>query len=177
MPVRLLITITSYVDNADWIIYRIKSAMIASIIKTVQLQAITAKADITYAMAHLATWWTLEAYLVIIATSIPTLRPIMSTNRQGDKSKRPNISDSHQASYVHSKQFESSDDPKLLDRSCGSRNSTPNNGEVYLMEEGLRQGGYSSEGVDGIKKETTIGVTYETATRKDQRASMGAGFE
>lgn len=55
--------------------------MIASITKTIQLQAITAKADITYAMAHLATWWTLEAYLVIIATSIPTLRPIMSTNR------------------------------------------------------------------------------------------------
>ncbi|KAG8208466.1 Integral membrane protein [Trichophyton interdigitale] len=155
-------------------------AMIASIIKTVQLQAITAKADITYAMAHLATWWTLEAYLVIIATSIPTLRPIMSTNRQRDKSnKRSNISDSHQASYVHSKQFERSDDPKLLDRSCGSRNSTPNNGDVYLMEEGHRQDGdgYSSEGIDGIKKETTIGVTYETATRKDQRASMGVGFE
>lgn len=154
--------------------------MIASIIKTVQLQAITAKADITYAMAHLATWWTLEAYLVIIATSIPTLRPIMSTNRQRDKSnKRSNISDSHQASYVHSKQFERSDDPKLLDRSCGSRNSTPNNGDVYLMEEGHRQDGdgYSSEGLDGIKKETTIGVTYETATRKDQRASMGVGFE
>ncbi|EZF10705.1 hypothetical protein H112_08068 [Trichophyton rubrum D6] len=121
-------------------------AMIASITKTIQLQAITAKADITYAMAHLATWWTLEA-------------------------------DSHQASYVHSKQLERSDDSKLLDRSCGSRNSIPNHGEVYLMEEGHRQDGYSSEGIDGMKKETTIGVTYETATRKDQRASMGAGFE
>ncbi|KAM5441452.1 hypothetical protein MferCBS31731_003523 [Microsporum ferrugineum] len=153
-------------------------AMIASIIKTIQLRAITARADITYAMAHLATWWTLEAYLVIIATSIPTLRPIMTPNRQRDGSnKRSNVSDSHQSSYIHNKKFEKTDDRKLLDRSCGSRNSTPNNTEVYLMEEGKGHDSYSSEGIDGIKKVTTIGVAYEAATDKDQRKSMGTGFE
>ncbi|EFQ97744.1 integral membrane protein [Nannizzia gypsea CBS 118893] len=148
-------------------------AMIASIIKTIQLQAITATADITYAMAHLATWWTLEAYLVIIATSIPTLKPIVSRKRDGS-SKKSNISESHQA---HSKQFERTDDSKLLERSYGSRHSTPSNGDVYVMEEGLKSGGYSSEEIEGIKKETTIGVKYETATHNDQRASMGVGFE
>ncbi|KAM0814059.1 putative Integral membrane protein [Seiridium cardinale] len=57
-------------------------AMVASIVKTVKLQAISETGDITYAMAELAIWWTsLEAYLVLIVVSMPTLRPIFKTKR------------------------------------------------------------------------------------------------
>ncbi|KAK5994191.1 hypothetical protein PT974_07634 [Cladobotryum mycophilum] len=53
-------------------------AMIASIVKTIKLQAITQTSDLTYAMADPAIWWTLEANLVTLAISIPTLRPILT---------------------------------------------------------------------------------------------------
>ncbi|KAK4107818.1 hypothetical protein N656DRAFT_784967 [Canariomyces notabilis] len=56
-------------------------AMIASIVKTVGLRAITATDDLTYEMANLAIWWTLEANLVLIAASVPTLRPIFKVKR------------------------------------------------------------------------------------------------
>ncbi|KAK2595730.1 hypothetical protein N8I77_013755 [Diaporthe amygdali] len=57
-------------------------AMVASIVRTVKLQAITETDDQTYAMAEAAIWWTVEAYLVLLAVSIPTLRPML-------KSKKP----------------------------------------------------------------------------------------
>ncbi|PLB51569.1 integral membrane protein [Aspergillus steynii IBT 23096] len=56
-------------------------AMIASVVKTIQLRAIAVTDDQTHAMANLAIWWTLEAYLVILAASIPTLRPIVTAPR------------------------------------------------------------------------------------------------
>ncbi|KAI1097191.1 hypothetical protein F4804DRAFT_328354 [Jackrogersella minutella] len=52
-------------------------AMIASIMKTIYLREITATSDQSYNMAMLAIWWTLEANLVLIAVSIPTVRPIL----------------------------------------------------------------------------------------------------
>jgi hypothetical protein len=56
-------------------------AMVASIVKTVQLRALTATQDLTYEMATLAIWWTLEANFVLIAVSIPALRPIMKSKK------------------------------------------------------------------------------------------------
>ncbi|RYP63323.1 hypothetical protein DL769_006995 [Monosporascus sp. CRB-8-3] len=60
-------------------------AMVASIIKTVHLRAITATDDLTYAMAELAIWWTLEAYLVLLAVSIPSLRPVLKAKKPGSQ--------------------------------------------------------------------------------------------
>ncbi|KAJ2990678.1 hypothetical protein NUW58_g2640 [Xylaria curta] len=72
-------------------------SMIASIVKTIELQALTTTADPTCKrpkfnrrfmanhprmkddFASLAIWWTIEAYLVLIAVSIPTLGPIIAT--------------------------------------------------------------------------------------------------
>ncbi|KAH7123585.1 integral membrane protein [Dendryphion nanum] len=51
-------------------------AMVCSIKKTIELRAIDEKDDPTYAMCDLAIWWTLEAYMVLLAASIPTLRPL-----------------------------------------------------------------------------------------------------
>ncbi|EFE36146.1 uncharacterized protein ARB_05084 [Trichophyton benhamiae CBS 112371] len=155
------------------------SAMIASIIKTVQLRAITAKADITYAMAQLAIWWTLEAYLVIIATSIPTLRPIMTPNRggtrpRGSSIKRSTMIHSHQSSYGHSRQFERIEDSQLLE--SGSRTSIPYAGDAYIMEEGRSLDRNNLERLEGIEKTTTIGVTYADATKSDPQLRLGADF-
>ncbi|KAF3896979.1 Integral membrane protein [Trichophyton interdigitale] len=154
-------------------------AMIASIIKTVQLRAITAKADITYAMAQLAIWWTLEAYLVIIATSIPTLRPIMTPNRAGTRPrgssiKRSTMIHSHQSSYGHSRQFERIEDSQLLE--SGSRMSTTYPGDAYIMEEGHSLDRNNLERLEGIEKTTTIGVTYADATKSDPQLRLGADF-
>lgn len=153
--------------------------MIASIIKTVQLRAITAKADITYAMAQLAIWWTLEAYLVIIATSIPTLRPIMTPNRAGTRPrgssiKRSTMIHSHQSSYGHSRQFERIEDSQLLE--SGSRTSTTYPGDAYIMEEGRSLDRNNLERLEGIEKTTTIGVTYADATKSDPQLRLGADF-
>ncbi|RYP12168.1 hypothetical protein DL767_011373 [Monosporascus sp. MG133] len=60
-------------------------AMVASIIKTVHLRAVTVTDDLTYAMAELAIWWTLEAYLVLFAASIPTLRPVFRAKKPGSQ--------------------------------------------------------------------------------------------
>ncbi|KAL3481359.1 hypothetical protein BJX99DRAFT_271289 [Aspergillus californicus] len=63
-------------------------AMVVSVVRTVQLKAIGS--DLTYDMANLSIWWTLEAYLVILAASIPTLRPILpsSLSRTPDNGAR-----------------------------------------------------------------------------------------
>ncbi|KAF2438305.1 hypothetical protein P171DRAFT_504428 [Karstenula rhodostoma CBS 690.94] len=61
-------------------------AMVFSIVKTIKLQAISEKGDPTYALADLAIWWTLEAYMVLLAASIPTLKPVV--RKRGNQSRR-----------------------------------------------------------------------------------------
>ncbi|KAI0481371.1 integral membrane protein [Xylariaceae sp. FL0804] len=49
-------------------------AMVASIVKTVKIQAIGATGDLTHSLAQLAIAWTLEANVVLLVVSIPKLR-------------------------------------------------------------------------------------------------------
>jgi len=109
--------------------------MIASIIKTIELRAITAKDDATYAMAKLAIWWTLEASLVLIAASIPTLRPIIKS-ATGNSCTRSGISKpsainslaisnrlrTTKSSRSKAGRFYSLNDPELLDNSSNEYN-------------------------------------------------------
>ncbi|KAI0383700.1 integral membrane protein [Hypomontagnella monticulosa] len=53
-------------------------AMIGSIFKTVYLSSLGSGDDYTYNTAILIIWWTVENYLVIIAASIATLKPLIS---------------------------------------------------------------------------------------------------
>ncbi|KAI0472778.1 integral membrane protein [Xylariaceae sp. FL0804] len=79
-------------------------SMIASIVKTVNLRAITETDDLTYAMAKLAIWWTLEAYFVLIAVSIPTIKPILkgpSTSTDGSFSRNSRTGKSHHSHHHH----------------------------------------------------------------------------
>ncbi|KAI0896496.1 hypothetical protein F4806DRAFT_464727 [Annulohypoxylon nitens] len=68
-------------------------AMVASIIKTINLRSLAETHDPTYAMARLAIWWTLEAYFVLLAVSIPALRPILRSPRDFARNRSDPSSD------------------------------------------------------------------------------------
>ncbi|KAA8565430.1 hypothetical protein EYC84_009290 [Monilinia fructicola] len=51
-------------------------AMVASIVKTVELGKLSHTKDSTYDTSYILIWYALEMYLVIIAASIPTLNPL-----------------------------------------------------------------------------------------------------
>ncbi|KAF3057244.1 integral membrane protein [Daldinia childiae] len=70
-------------------------AMIACVVKTIELGALTHTDDLTYQMAKLAICWTLEAHIVLISASIPTVRAFFKTpkspsNSQSDHSNEIN---------------------------------------------------------------------------------------
>ena len=52
-------------------------AMIACIVKTVELKVLASRNDFTYNSYMFIIWLTVENYVVIIAASIPTLRPLV----------------------------------------------------------------------------------------------------
>lgn len=140
--------------------------MIASIVKTIQLRAISATGDLTYAMAHLSIWWTLEAYLVILAASIPTLRPIMTTSRpssnattgsrQHNSNWRGNINPTSLFYNRQNRNIGKIFKSKLLDDTCSTWRKKQQIGENHHLEGGLHRGH------GGIEKTTTIGIMYES---------------
>lgn len=140
--------------------------MIASIIKTVQLKAITATADLTHAMAELAIWWTLEVFLVLIATSIPTLKPIIRSSENGSRSKI-NGSKIRQTTFSsHRSPFKRKEDPQLL----REENNSPI--ELYSLDTDVNRGIHMSE-QSRIEKTRTIGIEYETAATTSETPARG----
>ncbi|RAL62731.1 hypothetical protein DID88_004574 [Monilinia fructigena] len=57
-------------------------AMVASIVKTVELGTLSHTKDSTYDSSYILIWYALEMYLVIIAASIPTLKTRISCTIQ-----------------------------------------------------------------------------------------------
>ncbi|RDL33300.1 Integral membrane protein [Venustampulla echinocandica] len=53
-------------------------AMIAAIVKTINIASLTARSDYTHDTMDLAIWACTEQYLIIIAACIPTLRPLVN---------------------------------------------------------------------------------------------------
>ena len=51
-------------------------AMVACIVKTVELKTLGSRTDFTYNVSSFIIWLSVENYVVIIAASIPTLRPL-----------------------------------------------------------------------------------------------------
>ncbi|GAB1312629.1 hypothetical protein MFIFM68171_02839 [Madurella fahalii] len=143
-------------------------AMIASIVKTVGLKALTETEDLTYAMANLAIWWTLEAYLVLIAASVPTLKPIFKTKKgqtrdrsslgtglstwnRNQRIKMSNNDDS--GPFVALSDPESRDGPDT-----GVRLESYDNG-VYKANAIAGQEG-NDHVADGIRRDFTVTVVY-----------------
>ncbi|CAI6277648.1 unnamed protein product [Periconia digitata] len=56
-------------------------AMVGSIVKTIYLSSVGSADDYTFNTAYLVIWWSVENYAVIIAASIPMLRPLVARNR------------------------------------------------------------------------------------------------
>jgi hypothetical protein len=73
-------------------------AMVACIVKTIQFKVLATRDDFTYTVSSFVIWFTVENYVVIIAASIPTLRPLilkimkMHANRRSRSSSAQNPS-------------------------------------------------------------------------------------
>ncbi|KAI1116310.1 hypothetical protein F5Y14DRAFT_77588 [Nemania sp. NC0429] len=135
-------------------------SMIASIVKTIELQALTTTADPTYDFARLAIRWTVEAYLVLIAVSIPTLGPIIAT-----RSDTLTVGSPAEAfmNTFNSKKNANSDTPnndRPYDRLYDSavRTNITSDHELSSYEASQRKVlGISSY---GIQKNTTVSIDY-----------------
>lgn len=121
--------------------------MVASVLKTIKLRAIAATDDRAYAMAGLAISATLEAYIVILAASIPTLRPIVTARRQtssvgGNNRKRVSRALHAMCTFFvprgRNGEADSMNDLQLLDRNSGPGNDLCVCGEGSQPEEGIR---------------------------------------
>ncbi|KAI0096316.1 hypothetical protein F4776DRAFT_651703 [Hypoxylon sp. NC0597] len=128
-------------------------AMAASIIKTINLRAFTDTTDLTYAMARLAIWWTLEGYLVLLAVSIPTLRPIFR-NVKAKKRARINNSQENRGPFqrLGDSMFVadiSSDNELQSNGACGHRMGPSGTQDCQTHNKG------------GIRRDITISITYE----------------
>lgn len=64
-------------------------AMIACIVKTVELRALGDRIDFTYHTSNFVIWFTIEEYIVIIAASVPTIRPLALRISQRWKNRTP----------------------------------------------------------------------------------------
>ncbi|KAL4942941.1 hypothetical protein BDV06DRAFT_221700 [Aspergillus oleicola] len=125
--------------------------------------------DLTNAMAHLSIWWTLEANLVILAASIPTLRPIVAAPRH------PQSAGAHKQHAWK----------RRLDAifRCGHENTSEQTGRSFELLNGTSQDGTtSSPGTylyrcimeqsenhrkGAIEKTTTIGIMCGNTTETE----------
>lgn len=64
-------------------------AMICCVVKTIELQALGDRRDFTYQTSRFVIWFTIEQYVVIIAASIPTIRPLALRLSQRWKNRTP----------------------------------------------------------------------------------------
>ncbi|KAJ8127969.1 hypothetical protein O1611_g5668 [Lasiodiplodia mahajangana] len=138
--------------------------MIASIVKTINLQAITQTTDPTYNMATLAIWWTLEAYLVLLAVSIPTLRSIAAKESDKAVSRRFNATN-RLNSQGRGRLASSESNERPFERLYNSTFHTDITSRNRLIQYGTAiTDGISSEGEpefeltnqSGIRKNTTV---------------------
>ncbi|OTA68573.1 integral membrane protein [Hypoxylon sp. EC38] len=137
-------------------------ALAASIIKTINLRAFTDTTDLTYAMARLAIWWTLEAHLVLLAVSIPTLRPILKNVKVKKRARiNNNLENNGPFHHLEDSMFVadiSSDNGFQSKGVCGHRM-----GPIDTKD-------YQAHGKGVIRKDITISVTFgEPASEVKER--------
>ncbi|KAI0117177.1 hypothetical protein F4814DRAFT_448182 [Daldinia grandis] len=147
-------------------------AMAASIAKTVNLRAFTTTEDLTFAMAEPAIWWTVEANLILITVSVPTLTPVLMPH----KSRKDSPRDAHINTFNLWKRaqaqnqsgtedlFERLQEETLVSNeiSCNIDSQDNGIGASQMAPQGDRG---SSKNKDGIRRDLTISVTYSPAIR------------
>ncbi|KAJ3474785.1 hypothetical protein NLG97_g9696 [Lecanicillium saksenae] len=134
-------------------------AMAASIFKTVELQAITSTENVTYEMAKLAIGWTLEANFVLIAASIPTLRPILKTKKQRDSHSGYGSRKSVQNRRNPQFPFEELDDDALHGATVETKGDSDNS--TYQMSHVSHSDEIPFQEVDRIRRDITVAISYE----------------
>ncbi|KAJ6779805.1 hypothetical protein PWT90_01497 [Aphanocladium album] len=135
------------------------SAMAASIFKTVELQAITSTENVTYEMAKLAIGWTLEANFVLIAASIPTLRPILKNKKQRDSHGGYSSRKSAQVRRNPQFPFEELDDDALHGATIETKGDSDNS--TYQMSHVSHSEEIPIQEVDRIRRDITVAISYE----------------
>ncbi|KAI0889389.1 uncharacterized protein GGS22DRAFT_70547 [Annulohypoxylon maeteangense] len=144
-------------------------AMVAAIAKTVYLKEIDGILDRSYNMAILTIWWTIEGNVVLIAVSIPTIKPILNTPRttkqsQSDRAYHLNTflsrkrAQENMSGESHGR-FTSLQEPSLATGIGGddSQLELPRNTHQpgVLGESGNRESSV------GIRKDITVSITYQ----------------
>ena len=122
----------------------------------------------------------LEAYFVLIAASIPTLRPLVHRRRDSrTKSSRANHMNSWLAGY-HKRSANSSGKTRGQFLELSDFHDQIRGHESCVIPPTYRNGAYHSESTistaknlveDAIKKQTNISVTYEKASRLEEGPS------
>lgn len=130
-------------------------------------------------MAVLAIWWTLEAYLVLIAASIPTLKPLIKTKKavraQGSSSVQMNtyIRSQRPAQSANRRDPFFSLEENIIDGLVDNNHVSSYEAGAYTSEaasdEELR-GGVDEELDDGeIRRDIVTSVTFEKAALKAEK--------
>ncbi|OOF92077.1 hypothetical protein ASPCADRAFT_210489 [Aspergillus carbonarius ITEM 5010] len=141
----------------------VASAM--AIIKCTQLKGLADKSDYTYGTADLVMWTNIESNVVIIASCIPTLQPVLelilgrrttssynnSRNRYKGSSQLPD------SSFDHSKMSK----PRKPDYEI----TTVGSQESILRDEGRQ--GVESHPMGAIRRTDNVTVEYESRSRED----------
>ncbi|KAI1414889.1 hypothetical protein F5Y13DRAFT_187577 [Hypoxylon sp. FL1857] len=127
-------------------------AMTASIMKTIHLRAFTETTDLTYVMAKLAIWWTLEAYLVLLAVTIPTLRPILKSVKPKKRARMNNNLDNHGP-------FQHLESCTFVADVSSDNESRSNERQSYYMNTISTTGVQAHHG-GGIRKDITVSITF-----------------
>ncbi|PLB54041.1 hypothetical protein P170DRAFT_504869 [Aspergillus steynii IBT 23096] len=150
----------------------IASAM--AIIKCTQLKGLANKDDYTWGTADLVMWTNVESNVVIIASCIPTLQPVLelllgrrttssynnSRNRYKDSS---NLKDS---SYVHSK-------PSRPARKSDLAITNVESQESILRGDEFNSGGGDAHPMGAIRRTDNVVVEYETRNGRGHKDVEG----
>ena len=154
-------------------------AMIACIVKSIELKVLGSRNDFTYNSSRFIIWLTVENYVVIIAASIPTLRPLVLRFCKWRAARRLNVG------ALHCSSKDNSDSPAY--NSGYSWTSRPNPVRLHSTRQVEHTGGWVLEPPyihpkqrkppppGTIRKTISIRIRSESDCDDIELASLGVG--
>ncbi|KAI1460470.1 hypothetical protein F4805DRAFT_478884 [Annulohypoxylon moriforme] len=155
-------------------------AMIAAVAKTVYLKEIDGVSDRTYNMAILTIWWTIEGNFVLIAVSIPTIKPILKAPRitnpsQSDRANHLNTFLSRKRAHENMSgeshgRFEPLQEPTLTTEIGGNDSQQELSRNTYQLQDMNRNRNRQSP--FGIRKDITVSITFQDSQLSQTQSHM-----
>lgn len=140
------------------------SAFVASVAKAVQIQNLGDKNDFTWYMINLQLWVCIENNVVMVAASIPTLRPLLRRkDRSSATAQAYTCSENSRRNMSHDPYSQPQDH---IARS--GRDDPDSNSEEYILQNVVAPG-------DQITKTTDVHIAYETQSEADQEPEKEHG--